>query len=227
MKDEGPNNARRQNAKAQTFAAQRDWPGYFRAVEGKGPRETLVEALDRFDREDGVDVATIESRERGLAVDLGCGEGRDTVELLRRGWRVLAIDGHPMALDLIRARVAPGDEARLACVLAGMEDATWPRCRLLNASFALPFCVPGRFADLWTRVVESIQPGGRFAGQLFGDRDSWATLADRSHQSRAELDGMFRGFVLEELREEERDSADVEGNAKHWHVFHIVARKMG
>ncbi|MEC4815643.1 MAG: methyltransferase domain-containing protein [Scytonema sp. PMC 1069.18] len=33
-----------------------------------------------------------------FAVDLGCGDGRDTVELLRQGWRVLAIDGEAEAI---------------------------------------------------------------------------------------------------------------------------------
>ncbi|MEJ1932020.1 class I SAM-dependent methyltransferase [Nostoc sp. NIES-2111] len=33
-----------------------------------------------------------------FAVDLGCGDGRDTVELLRRGWRVLGIDGAQEAI---------------------------------------------------------------------------------------------------------------------------------
>ena len=43
----------------------------------------------------------------GLAVDLGAGTGRDTAELLRRGWRVIAIDREPEAIDrLHRARRA-------------------------------------------------------------------------------------------------------------------------
>lgn len=220
---------------AQTFSAQRDWPNYFRTMAGKGPRETLVAALDRFDREDGFDRETEQDSASptahpthpspSFAIDLGCGEGRDTIELLRRGWRVLAIDGHPMGLDMLRARIGPNDTPRIECILAAMEDAPLPPCRLLNASFSLPFCAPARFADLWRRVVASIEPGGRFAGQLFGDRDEWASLPDRSHQSRSELDHLFAGFLLEELREEERDSPDAEGNAKHWHVFHIVARK--
>ena len=218
-------NQKAQNQKAQVFAATRDWPNYFRAMAGKGPRETLVAALDRFDREDATDAGRCPP-DRGLAVDLGCGEGRDTVELLRRGWRVHAIDGHPMGLELLRARIGAEDARHIECVLAGMEDVTWPKCRLMNASFSLPFCAPARFGDLWRRVVESIEPGGRFSGQLFGDRDEWAKLPDRSHQSRAELDGRFAGFLLEELREEERDSPDAEGRAKHWHVFHIVARKL-
>ncbi|MGQ9869558.1 hypothetical protein [Leptodesmis sp.] len=39
-----------------------------------------------------------------VAVDLGCGDGRDTVELLRRDWQVLAIDGEPQAIARLLER---------------------------------------------------------------------------------------------------------------------------
>ena len=62
------------------------WPAYYDAVADQPPHSTLVDAATRFQSEG--------SRERS-AVDLGCGSGRDTLELLRRGWRVLSIDVAP------------------------------------------------------------------------------------------------------------------------------------
>jgi len=76
------------------------WERYYDAVEGLPPRDTLLLALERLEadplRDEGVD----------LAVDLGCGEGRDTLELLRRGWRVLAIDAEIAGIERLRARLA-------------------------------------------------------------------------------------------------------------------------
>lgn len=213
---------------AQHFSQTRDWPGYFRAVIGKPPRDTLLGALQRFDAERLVDAEVAERpgvTSGKFAVDFGCGEGRDTLELLARGWRVHAFDGHQIGLDLLRERVPDELKERVKIELAGFAGARWEKCQLLNASFALPFCLPGEFAGVWARVVDSIEVGGRFAGQLFGDRDSWATIPDRTHHQRSELDGLFRGFVLEELREEEKDSADAVGTPKHWHVYHVIARK--
>ena len=37
----------------------------------------------------------------------------------------------------------------------------------------------GRFDEVWARIVDSLRPGGRFCGQLFGERDEWARLGDR------------------------------------------------
>lgn len=220
--------------KAEHYAAIRDWPGYFRVVLGKPARETLVAALDAFRRE---------GRAPGFAVDLGCGEGRDTLELVRRGWRVLAIDGHPDAFVHLERqlsaggwrgprppRVAPEASAMapvqpVAFQLSSFADARWPACDLLNCSFSLPFCEPAQFPGLWGRIRASIGPGGRFAGQFFGDRDTWAALPDRTHHSRAEIDALLAGMKPEMINEEERDSQEVEGTPKHWHVFHVVAKR--
>lgn len=209
--------------KAQHFAEKRDWPGYFSVVLGKPPRETLISALDRFEREGGIDSRT--GRGAPLAVDLGCGEGRDTLELLRRGWRVLAIDSHPMALDLLLPRVPTDQRDRLTARVAAFEGLALPAARLVNASFSLPFCEPAHFDALWAAIVAAIEPGGRFAGQLFGDRDSWAAIPDRSHQTEQRARAMFAAFDIEEFRVEEKDDNDATGNPKHWHVFHVVARK--
>lgn len=109
--------------------------------------------------------------------------------------------------------------------LAPFERVRLPRCDLLNASFSLPFCEPASFDGLWDRIVEAIEPGGRFSGQLFGDRDSWASIPDRSHHTREQVEQLLAPFEVELLKEEEREGQDCSGISKHWHVFHIIARK--
>lgn len=201
----------------QDYAEVRDWPGYFRAVLGKPPRETLMKALELFEAE---------GRAPEAAIDLACGEGRDTLELLRRGWHVEAIEEHPDGFELLLPRVPAEHRSRLTTRAASFRGLTLPSVDLLNVSFALPFCEPADFPALWDTIVKSIKPGGRFAGQFFGNRDSWATMPDRTHHTREQVEELFEGFEFEMLNEEERDSAAVTtGEPKHWHVFHIVARK--
>ena len=43
--------------------------------------------------------------------------------------------------------------------------------------------------------------------------------------TRADVEALLEGFEIEHLEEEEDDSVTPRGEAKHWHVFHIVARK--
>src|SRR5205823_4501010 len=94
------------------------WRRYFDHA-GAEPRETLLDAMRRFDAP-------------GLAVDLGCGTGRDTRELLRGGWSVLAIDREQEAIDRLLAGIVAAD-SRLVTRVTRFEDARWPACDLVNA----------------------------------------------------------------------------------------------
>lgn len=182
------------------------------------PRNTLLAALERFETEEP-------GKAGREAVDLGCGEGRDTVELLRRGWRVLAIDAHPEAFEWMLARSDLQNVELLETKLAKFQDTIWPEADLVNASFALPFCPPEYFTELWDRIVRSLRPSGRFSGQLFGDRDDWAKIPTNTHHTRAQVEKLLESFEIEVFNEEESDGKTALQEPKHWHIFHIVARK--
>jgi SAM-dependent methyltransferase len=183
---------------------------YYDATAARPPRQTLVAALDRF-------------AAPGFAVDLGCGQGRDTIALLRRAWSVLAIDAAADAIARLRARADLPADARLETRVANFAAARWPPCDLVNASFALPLCPPADFPALWQRIVASLRPGGRFAGQLYGDRDGWVGRPGMTHLGRAAVLDLVAGLETELFEEEETDAVTPRGRAKHWHIFHIVA----
>jgi tellurite methyltransferase len=201
---------------AQDFSEIEDWTGYFNAVLGKGARDTLIAALDSFEQEEFYN---------GFAVDLAAGEGRDSLELLSRNWRVLATDNHPEAFSYLWARVPEKLKPQLTTKEVNFCDMKFPVCDMVNASFALPFCEPQHFEVLWNKIVASIRPGGRFAGQFFGTRDTWASLPNRSHQSLEEVLDLLEGFSIEMMREEERDDPPELRKPKHWQIFHVVAKK--
>ena len=192
-----------------------DWTKFYEAVSLE-PRSTLLEALRRFDEEG--------SRER-FAVDLGCGTGGDTAELLRRGWRVLALDGQDEAITRLGAlELSESERGRLETRVSRFEAAEWPDADLVNSSFALPFCPPGDFPEVWERIERSLRPGGRFSGHLFGDRDEWSNEEDMTFQTRAEAEALFSCFEVELFDEVEEDSETAVGDPKHWHFFQVVAR---
>ncbi len=177
---------------------------------GDDPRPTLLAALDRFDAP-------------GLAVDVGAGTGRDTAELLRRGWSVIAIEREPEAIDRLLALVGPASK-RLETRVASFTEVAWPECDLVNASYSLPFCPPGEFEAFWRRIVDSLRPGGRFCGQLFGVHDEWAGTGLVA-LTRAEVERLLEPFEVEMLDEVDQAGSTATGGWKHWHLFHVVARK--
>jgi tellurite methyltransferase len=194
--------------------AKGDWVAYYDEQGEREPRELLVEALDAFDREGRI----------GDAVDLGAGQGLETGELLRRGWTVVAIDAEPEGIRRLRER-AGGGGSRLRTVVSRIEEAGWPAVDLVHASYSLPFCRPAVFPDVWERIRASLRPGARFVGELFGERDTWAsTEIDMTFLDAAGARALFDGLEVESFAEEEKDEEGW-GEPKHWHVFHVIARQ--
>ncbi|WP_240966636.1 class I SAM-dependent methyltransferase [Nodosilinea sp. P-1105] len=193
------------------------WTQYYEAVAGRPPRPTLVKALAAYAQ----DANPLPK----FAVDLGCGDGRDTVELLSQGWRVLAIDGEQEAIARLRQR-SDCNRLYLETRVQRFEALTLPPdVSLINASFCLPFCPPQHFVHLWEEIVVALAPGGRFCGQLFGDQDSWAAYADMNHHSREQVKDLLTPFTVEWLEEENHPGKTALGEDKHWHIFNIVACK--
>ncbi|WP_448598461.1 class I SAM-dependent methyltransferase [Thermoleptolyngbya sp.] len=196
---------------------QQNYQENYPAVGGCPPRTTLMKALAFCD----ADARPLPR----FAVDLGCGDGQDTAELLRRGWRVLAIDCKPEAIARLRQR-SDLDRTHLETRVQHFENLTLPPdVSLINASFCLPFCPPQHFAQLWEEIVVALSPSGRFCGQLLGDQDTWATSADLTCHNRSQVNQLLTPFEVEWLEEENHPSNPALGEEKHWHMFHIVARK--
>jgi len=195
------------------------WNGYYEKTAKGIAWDTLREVL-RLSENESSDL-----RER-YAIDLGCGAGRDTRQLLRSGWSVLAIDNQPAAIRWIRSNVPTKHQPRLRTRVASFERITLPKCDLVNASYSLPFCTPEHFGLLWRKIVASIRPGGRFSGHFFGINDEWANLSDMTFHSRKQVKFLLRRFKIESFHEKEWEGTTSSGRRKHWHVFSVVARKL-
>jgi tellurite methyltransferase len=192
-----------------------DWTGYYDAQGDREPRELLLEALRSFDREGRT----------GVAVDLGAGQGIESEALVRRGWKVIAVDAEEEGIRRLRER-AGALATRLRTIVSRMEAVEVPDADLVHASFSLPFCAPDAFPDLWARIRSALRPGGRFAGELFGDRDSWASDPEMTFHDVDAARALFEGMELESFVEEDEDGESFDG-PKHWHVFHVIARRPG
>ena len=192
---------------------------YYRYTASRPPRELLLLVLRHFDWE--------KKRRRGLtAIDLGFGAGTDTLELLRQGWRVLAIDGQEEAAKFLARRVPPRYRGSLTTLVAPMEEVDLPSADLVYGSFSLPFCPPDRFPALWRNIRRAVRPGGRFAGQLFGNRDSWRSHRSMSFHTRDQARKLARGFRAEMFRETDEEGMAFSG-PKHWHFYDLILKKPG
>ena len=194
------------------------WPAFYKGVDGRAPRTLLLEVLARS-QAGAADGAPRQ------AVDLGCGDGTETAVLLQHGWHVLAVDREPEAMAYVRAKAAPEQQSRLQTEIAAFEDVRLPPADLVYAGLSLPFCAPEHFDALWARIVAALRPGGRFAGQFFGVRDSWADDSAMNFHTTEQVQQFLQGFAVEYFREIDEDGIAFSG-PKHWHVFEVIARKL-
>lgn len=199
----------------------KNWSGHYKHLNEKTPPAAMLSrALAAFQREN------TDNGEK-LSLDLGCGNGIDTLAMLQDHWQVTAIDREQQALEAVEKLVEPELRSYLTtkCIDFAEID-TLPAYKLVNATFSLPFCPPARFDHLWHIICNSISPGGRFSGQFFGVRDSWSSNPEMTFHTREGVQKLLAGFETEHLEEVEKEGKLISGQPKYWHVFHVVARKI-
>lgn len=171
-----------------------------------------------------LELASTQTNSRN-AVDLGCGSGNETRALLQAGWDVLAIDREPAAIEMVHAIGLAHPAAKLETATQLFESLeSLPPSSLIHAGMALPFCHPDHFEKFWSVVVSALLPGGIFVGQLFGDKDDWASDTARTFHSELEARALFQGLSLKAFEILEYDGPSMRGT-KHWHRFDVIAQK--
>ena len=190
---------------------QFDWAEFYKHTRERPPWPRMIRA-----------VSLVTRKERTL--DLGCGAGRDTRYLLDQGFQVTAVDADANSMAIL----ATFPQERLYAVQSSFVDFAFESYDLINAHFCLPFLAREQFYTVVGKVREALNPEGIFVGQFFGVHDQWNTserAAVMTFLTREEAMQALQGLDVIEFEEEDVDSVVADGSPKHWHVFHIIARK--
>ena len=196
----------------QIYPELMSWRDYYGAVR-TDPRPALLRALQYFAEH---------PPEAKTAYDLGCGNGRDAIALLKDGWKVTGVDSEPSAIEFILQNLGNKMPEGLNFICSSFEDMELNEAVLVNAAYSLPFCRREHFKGMMRSVTESISKGGVFTGNFFGTRDKYQDL---SLVTREDLTEIFSGFELMYFTEEEFDGPSVSDPEKHWHIFEVTALK--
>ena len=194
------------------------WARYYQVTMDRPSWETVRFAIARFAAE-----ASVGQR---FAVDLGCGAGRDTRELLRGGWQVLAVDREPEAIAVLERAVEPEARASVRTLVADLATVEIPDCDLVNASVSLPFLAPDAFWLTWSRALAALEIGGRIAAMLYGDRDDGADDPSMTCVEPDAVRASLTGFEIEHWVDIEEDSQTALGEPHHFHRLDLVARRL-
>ena len=185
----------------------KDWTNYQAITCGDDVCNLLVEFLNKYNITN--------------AVDLGCGSGNETVHMVKKGIKVLAID-RQLNKDFILDRLSENEKELISFEECSFEKVKLPKTELLAAFFSIPFCNPYNFDDLWDEIYNSIEDGGYFVGQLFGDRDAWNVVDTINTFPIEKVKEYLKNYNIIKLEEVEfiRKSDN-----KKWHFYDIIAQK--
>lgn len=165
-------------------------------------------------------------KEAGKAADLGCGAGRDTVYLIKNGWKVLAVDREDTR-KMIMNKLDSKELDKFKFIQGRFENIEFENNNLVVANYSIPFCKKDKFNELWNKIVESIDKDGHFVGNFFGKNDEWNNgKSEIIFLDKEEVENLFTNFKILKFEEEEKDAKTGLGEMKHWHTYTVIARKL-
>tara|TARA_B100000745_G_C20154018_1_gene395502 strand:- start:2492 stop:3073 length:582 start_codon:yes stop_codon:yes gene_type:complete len=192
-----------------------EWNKYLENTKNAPPRPLLRESLQYVNQD---------SKRRAL--DLGAGSLNDTRFLIEQDFHVVIVDSNPTVEDLVRDLPKNTYEVEIKT----FDKYRFPKetFSLVNAQYALPFSSPSTFKKVISDMKNSIEHKGIFTGQFFGIKDDWA---DNKEMTFTTLEGVKEVFgkdwEIHKLEEEKVMKKTAAGKDKFWHVFHVIAEKVG
>lgn len=190
-----------------------NWDAYNVKTQDLPPHKLVIEALSFVEA-------------RGEALDFGCGAMRDIEAIAKKGFRHIdAVDSNPSVQEIANEKIRIGIPLTFHATVYDKFDFKRNQYDFVSAQYALPFNPPETFDYMFGRLVKSVNAGGIFTGQFFGNEDTWASNLEMTFHSDTQIRKLLVDFDILVLREEKKTKETALGGEKFWHVFHVIARK--
>lgn len=189
-----------------------NWLDYYKKVAGRESDSILKLALDNH------------IIAKCVAYDMGCGAGDDTKYLLDNGFKVIAVDKEPSAIEFIKTTIK--ENINLTLQVNSFEKLSLARSGLIFGRASFPFCNPRYFNKFWNKLRLSLKKDGILCGTLFGDQDTWATNNEMTFISHRDWEKLLKDFDILYFDEQAFDGVTALGSKKHWHIYYFILKKI-
>ncbi len=158
----------------------------------------------------------------GRAVDIGCGNGRDAMEFIKKGFIVDAIDS-----DSESTREIPLTE-NLNIINTKIEDFDLKidTYDLVSCQFVLHFLSKQDAQKIISKMIDSAKLNGIITFTLLGSRDDWKDKWSTWEVD--EISDFMNKFPVKIYKSviEEGFGKTRKGTIKYWHIYNLVYRKV-
>jgi len=146
------------------------WNDFQENNKTRGRLSPLVEkAINHFN---------IRNFRKGVAVDLGCGISHTTFNLLRRGWKVYAVDSSEFVINNLTNKVVKMrnkwiENGQLVLVNQSIEKFDYSEnVHLIIATDSLPYCDPEEICNILLKAKNALLPQGILVCSLIPQYDN-------------------------------------------------------
>ncbi len=193
------------------------WEQYFEKNKGRAVRPLYAKAIE---------LVSLGQSGASTAIDLGCGAGIESVDLLTRGWNVIGIDQESTSFTTVLELAGPQLAQKLTTVCSRFEDLIEiPAAEFIYSYHSLPFCHADHFDRLWTLIQNAVKPKGIFAGSFFGLNDEWVKSGHSTGVSTETLKRYLSNFDIIHYEEVEKAGPTALSRSKNWHFIDVIGRK--
>ena len=170
----------------------------------------------------------IQKKEKGIAIDIGVGAGRDTVALLKNGWSVTAIDKNDTS-NIIKENLNKDEIKRLTFICDDVTNIKFPKSDLIISFNVLSFVDKKSIKCVIEKIRNSLNKNGIVILNFFGKEDGFKDRISEEKErneiylyDESEIKELLKDFEIIKLNEIKKDEISGDGVMKHWHIYTVV-----
>jgi len=162
----------------------------------------------------------------GVAIDLGCGEGYDSIYLIKNNWNVIAIDLFVEVIKKLTKKLDVNFKDNLTIKRQEFENLDIPKADLILANYSISYCKKEKFNLLINKIIESIKLNGRFAGIIYGEDDYRKDFEYMSFMTKEQFYKVFGEKFEIEIFREWRKKNIIKDTERINHTYEFIIRKI-